>query len=178
MVALLFLLSLACTDKNIITEEVQYAESDLQVEVLRDVDIFYSDSAKIQVNIKAPKMLRHTDRSGKQEFPDGLLVIFFNNNQQMSGELTAKHGMLADGDADIVVRDSVVWKTPQGEQLDTEELTLDRKNGKIFTNKFVTLTKADEIIFGYGFEADQDFKRSSIKAVDGRIKLNELAPEE
>ncbi|MEM9849916.1 MAG: LPS export ABC transporter periplasmic protein LptC, partial [Bacteroidota bacterium] len=119
-------------------------------------------------------MLRYTNRSVQQEFIDGLLVEFFDQNQQVSGYLSAKYGIRYETEHRVVVRDSVVWESYQGEQLDTEELTWDERNERVYTNKFVTLTRPEEIIFGYGFEADQDFKRSRINAVEGVIKVDDV----
>ena len=164
----------ACKEKVSIVEDVVFTEEDISVEQMEEVEMLYSDSAKVQVRITAPTMLRYTERNAKQEFPDGLLVEFFDGRQNVSGYLSAKYGMRYEGEYRVVVRDSVVWESHQGEKLDTEELTWDERNERIFTNKFVTLTRPEEIIFGYGFEADQDFKRSRIKAIDGIIKVDDV----
>lgn len=172
-VVLVFLI-ISCKRENIVTEEVVYSADDVYVERLKDVEILYSDSAKVQVKITAPTLLRYLNQNTKQEFSDGLLVEFFDANQRTTGTLSAKYGERIEGDYKIVVRDSVVWQSAQGDKLDTEELTWDERSKMIFTNKFVTVTRPDEIIFGYGFEADQDFKRSTIKAVEGNIRVDEF----
>ncbi|MEM6699104.1 MAG: LPS export ABC transporter periplasmic protein LptC [Bacteroidota bacterium] len=173
----IFILALcitACKEKVSIIEDIVFTEEDISIERMEEVEMLYSDSAKVQVRITAPTMLRYTERNTKQEFPDGLLVEFFDGGQNVSGYLSAKYGMRYEGEYRVVVRDSVVWESHQGEKLDTEELTWDERNERIYTNKFVTLTRPEEIIFGYGFEADQDFKRSRIKAIDGIIKVDDV----
>ncbi|MEM9885784.1 MAG: LPS export ABC transporter periplasmic protein LptC [Bacteroidota bacterium] len=170
-----FLLSLpACKKELAVTTDENYTEEDLNLERMEGVEMLYSDSAKVQVRITAPTMLRYSQRSVKQEFVDGLLVEFFDQNQNVSGYLSAKYGIRYETDYRVVVRDSVVWESYQGEKLDTEELTWDERKAKVYTNKFVTLTRPEEIIFGYGFEADQDFKRSRINAVEGVIKVDDV----
>ncbi|NJL76933.1 MAG: LPS export ABC transporter periplasmic protein LptC [Saprospiraceae bacterium] len=173
-VVVLVFLVIGCKKESIVTEEVIYTPEDVYIERMKDVEILYSDSAKVQIKITAPTLLRYLNQNTKQEFSDGLLVEFFDANQRTTGRLSAKYGERIEGDYKIVVRDSVVWQSAQGDQLDTEELTWDERSKMIFTNKFVTITSPDEIIFGYGFEADQDFKRFTVKAVEGNIKVDEF----
>ena len=70
------------------------------------------------------------------------------------------------------MRDSVVWKSVEGDTLETEELFWDERREKIYSNKFVVITRPDEVIYGHGFEADQDFSYSRINAIEGRIKVD------
>jgi LPS export ABC transporter protein LptC len=166
-----------CKKDKIVVEEGVFYPEDVNIERLKEVEILYSDSAKVEVKITAPTLLRHNGQNIKQEFSDGLLVEFFDAYQRTTGRLSAKYGERIEGDYKIVVRDSVVWESNNGEKLETEELTWDERTKMIYTNKYVTLIRSDEIIFGYGFEADQDFKRSSIKAAQGRIKVDEFKPQ-
>ena len=170
---LLTLLLLACQDEVSVDNSVVYTEEDIFLERLEDVEMLYSDSARIQVRITAPTLHRYTETNARQEFPDGLLVEFFDQNQHVSGYLSAKYGIQSEGSYEVIVRDSVVWESYQGEKLETEELTWDERSGRIFTNKYVTLIRDEEIVFGYGFEADQDFKKSRVRAVEGVVQVNE-----
>lgn len=144
------------------------------MEVAYDVEMLYSDSAVVQVRIRAPRMIRHLDKSEpRQEFPDGMNVEFFGPARRVDSELRSDYAIRFDKKKQIVVRDSVVWLGSGGEQLDTEELTWDERTGKVFTNRFVTLRRPEEIVYGVGFEANQDFSRATIKAVEGRIRVQE-----
>lgn len=167
------LLFTACEpDKQEIT--ATYQPEDVQIERMEDVEILYSDSAQVRVRITAPVMLRHLERSSaKQEFPVGILVEFIDDYNRVNGSLSANYGERFEATQKVLVRDSVVWKSGQGEQLETEELSWNERQQKITTNKFVTITRPDEIIYGHGFEANQDFSHARIKAVEGRIKLDE-----
>ncbi|MEL6945221.1 MAG: hypothetical protein AAFO82_21425 [Bacteroidota bacterium] len=85
-----FLFSItACKEKVSIVEDVSFTEEDIDLERMEEVEMLYSDSAKVQVRITAPTMLRYTERNVKQEFPDGLLVEFFDGRQNVSGYLSA-----------------------------------------------------------------------------------------
>jgi len=147
---------------------------DTQAEVAEEVEILYSDSAKVRVRITGPTMHYYLDqRDPRQEFPDGVLVEFFDPAGQVTSKLSARYGLRMERDDEVVVRDSVVWQSIEGEKLETEELIWLEREQRVYTNKFVVVTRPDEIIYGHGFEADQDFSYSRINAIEGRLKVDE-----
>lgn len=173
---LLFLLAATASCRNELEaiERVLGPEA-AAVETIRDFELLYSDSAIVRVRVTGPLLLRHlSEEEPRQEFPEGLLVEFLDPYQQPASYLTARYAVRLEDKNTVVARDSVVWESVQGERLETEELTWDEKSQKIFTNKFVTVRRNREIIWGYGFEADQDFSRSRIKAIEGRIQMEDL----
>jgi len=168
---------LACENDLAEVQKLVSAD-DVQVETMKGVEILFSDSAVVRVRLTGPVMLRHLDPSDiKQEFTEGVEVDFFNNNRKVTGHLTANYGVRMENQAKAIVRDSVVWESVNGDRLETEELIWDERTQKVYTDKFVTITRPDEIIYGYGFEADQDFTYSRIKAVEGTIKIEDLSKE-
>ena len=173
----LVLLAGAC--KNEIEDvDALVSKFDTQVETAREVEILYSDSAQVRVRITGPTMLQYLDRrEPKQEFPDGVSVSFFGPEGAVTSQLDARYGVRLENKNEVIVRDSVVWQSVKGEKIETEELIWDERSRKIFTNKFVVITRPDEIIYGHGFEADQDFTYSRINAIEGRLKVNELEKE-
>jgi LPS export ABC transporter protein LptC len=145
-----------------------------QIEEAKEVEILYSDSAKVRVRITGPTMIYHLDKSSPtQEFPDGVFVEFFDKYGQTTSELSARYGLRLQQRDEVIVRDSVVWESMEGEKLETEELIWDERKKLIYTNKFVVVTTPDEIIYGHGFEANQDFSYSKINAIEGRLKVEE-----
>ncbi|MGB3092854.1 MAG: LPS export ABC transporter periplasmic protein LptC, partial [Candidatus Zixiibacteriota bacterium] len=66
---------------------------------------------------------------------------------------------------------NVVVTTQQGVKLTTESLRWDPQTARIVTDDFVTITKGQDVITGYGLEADQELKHFVIKKkVKGEIK--------
>jgi LPS export ABC transporter protein LptC len=64
----------------------------------------------------------------------------------------------------------VVVTTDEGIKLQTESLRWDPQVNKIVTDDFVTITKDQNVITGYGLEADQQLKHLIIKKqVKGKI---------
>lgn len=144
------------------------------VERGEEVEILYSDSALIKVRIEGPVMLTYLDRNDpRQEFPNGVRIEFFGPEGGITSVLTAKYGLRIDKKDQIIVRDSVVWQSIEQEKLETEELIWDERGEKVYTQKFVVVTRPDEIITGHGFESDQNFENARINAVDGRIKISD-----
>ncbi len=147
----------------------------VSVERAENVEILYSDSAQIKVKITGPTMLYHISSSEPmQEFPDGVLVTFYGEKGEKTSSLSAKHGLRYERAEKVVVCDSVVWKSVNDEMIETEELIWEENKQKVFTKKFARITRPSEIIFGYGFAADQNFKNARINAVTGRLKVEDF----
>ncbi len=151
-------------------------EDDVHVESARNVELLYSDSAVVRVQVNAPLLQRHLDKSAPfEEFPEGVEVQFLDANKQKQGSLTANYAIRYEDKRQIVVRDSVIWNSLRDECLETEELVWDERKQMVFSKKFVKITKPDEVVYGYGFEANQDFTKWKIEAVEGRIKVKSLS---
>ena len=156
-------------------EHETLTQEDTFVDALEEVEILYSDSAIVRVRVTAPSMLNYADRENpRQEFRQGVKVEFLNPDLSVSSTLSAKSGIRYTERGQVVVRDSVVFVTEKREMLETEELTWDEKTEKIFTEKFVKVTKPGEVIYGYGLEANQDFSYWKITVPKGRIKVEPL----
>ena len=158
---------------DITTIQKAFPPEALYVENVEDFEMLYSDSAKVRVRVRGPVMWRHLDeKSPRQEFPQGVEVEFFDPFFRVTSRLTSHYAVRLERDKQIIVRDSVVWIGSNNERLETEELIWDETAKKVYTNKFVVVRRNDEIIWGHGFESDQEFSRSRVKAIEGRIKVD------
>ncbi len=146
------------------------------VEVAKGVELIYSDSAVVRVKIKSDKMLTHSQKGKqvKQEFPEGIAVDFFSERQRVQSRLTARYAVRFEKRDEIEIRDSVVWASAKPETLETEELIWDEKNKKVYSNRFVKITTATDVIYGYGFEANEDFTKWKINAVQGQMGIEDF----
>ena len=154
-------------------------KEELQFETMKGgVEMLYSDSAIVRVKVSGPTMLRYLNKAEPtQEFPDGINVDFFSPSGRISSELTAKYAIRYEGKNNILVKDDVVWKSKLNEILETQELIWDEKEERVYTKKFVKITRPDEIVYGYGLDANQDFTRWKIEAITGRIKVDGISKE-
>lgn len=164
----------ACNRLKKDTRQV-FTQDDVAVEVARDVEILYSDSAIVRVRVTGPVMLNNIDRENPhREFPNGVKIDFLEPNLSIKSTLTAKTAFQYPDKGRIIARDSVILITAKQERLETEELIWDEKKAKVFTEKFVKVTKPGEVIYGYGLEAEQDFSYWKITVPKGRIKVDQL----
>lgn len=151
------------------------AQEQLATEVAHGVDMIYSDSALVKVRVEASTMIRHLDKIDPyQEFTEGIKVVFFTPNQRVQSTLTAKKAIRYDKKNQIIVRDSVVWQSEDGERLETEELIWEELKDRVYSNKFVKITQPEDVIYGYGFEANQDFTHWTINALKGDMGVKGL----
>lgn len=155
------------------------AHYDTSVETAHDVEILYSDSAQVRVRITGPKLLYHLDQQDpRQEFPQAVQVDFFGDNQEITSILTANYGVRHERKGLVIARDSVVWRNMDGDKLETEELVWSESDKKVYSDRFVVITRPGEILYGRGLEANQDFSRWRILAPEGHILVDEEDPAE
>lgn len=162
----------SCVNKTSDIEDL-LEKMEVGKEFAEEVEILYSDSAIVRAKIVAPVMVMDLDRNTEsQEFPKGVVVDFFDDFQKVSSNLSGLYAIRYIRKGQVVVRDSVVWQSVSGDKLETQELIWDEKAEKIYSDKFVVISRPSEIIYGHGFEAGQDFTNARIKAVEGRILLD------
>lgn len=172
---ILLLAGLVSCKEEIATEPRKVTAEDLSIERIKEVEILYSDSAILRLSITAPVLLNHLE-SGKErkEFADGLKADFFNEYGNITSTLTALYAVQYERDNKIYIRDSVVVKSANNETLETEELIWDEQQKKLYTDKWVKVSTANEVIYGYGFSANQEFTYWNINKVRGRLNIENL----
>jgi hypothetical protein len=62
----------------------------------------------------------------------------------------------------------------KGDKLNTEHLMWDKKKRMIYSNAFVKITTADEVIYGDGLEANESFTKYKITKIKGTINLKDI----
>lgn len=167
-----------CKDEKSILSDDEAAKW-LNKEMLKDINLIYSDSAKIEIRIIAPQMIRYTEKNElKEEFPLGFQAFFYGENNELLNTLASKYAIRVRKEGKTYMKDSVTFTTVDKEILKTSELVWDEINGRISTDKFVRIIRKDELLQGYGFETDQNFKAGTIKSVDAIIPSEKLYKEE
>ena len=176
LLVLVSLLGLTACENDLAEVNRLINAEETKQEVAHDVQMFYSDSAEVHVRVRATTMIRHLDKAKpRQEFMDGVTVEFLGNRQGgVSSQLSADYALRFENENRVIMRDSVVWQSPNGEQLETEELIWEEKTGRVYSNKFVVIRRPNEIVYGYGFESDQDFSFARIKAIEGTLAVDPL----
>lgn len=142
------------------------------VESAVNIKVLYSDSGRVKVEVIAPKLDRYETERPYTEMPKGVQAIFYDRGMQVSSRLKADYGIRYDRELRMEARKNVVVVNEKGEQLNTEHLIWDERTRKLHSDEFVKITTGDEIIYGNGFEANQDFSQYRIFNIKGIISVN------
>lgn len=148
-------------------------ESDTISERGEQVKIHYSVQGKLKAKITALEVINHAGEETFTEFPKGVKLYSYDEALKATSQLTANYGIFYPKKEEMMVRDNVVIVNTKGELLNTEELIWKRKEEKIYSDKFVRITTPEEIIYGTGFEAKQDFSDYIIKNISGTVQIED-----
>ncbi len=180
LLLLLVIIFISC--ENDITEVRKWGYyEEVPTEVGTNVEMLYSDSLQVRVKVFAPHLVRYGGKDVREEFDQGIEVDFINNNLKTSSRLTAKKATKkvitvkdekgrTKRESAVIIQDSVVLVGNNGEMMITEELIWLEESDKLSSDKFVTIIRPDEVIYGNGFDSDKEFERWRIRSVTGRFK--------
>ncbi len=161
--------------KNDVKDVETFSREQLNIEKGRDVEIIYSDSAKIKSRVTGPEMLYYTETfNPRQEFTKGVKTYFYDEEQKEIGVLTGKYAIRNERKRQVIVRDSVIWESATDGRLETEELIWDEATNTIHSSKFTTITRQNEKIFGFNFETDDKLSHWRILNPKGALKVDAI----
>jgi LPS export ABC transporter protein LptC len=131
----------------------------------------YSDSAQMKLKLSAP--VEQQLQNGDIVYPKGMYITFFEEGVPTT-IITAKYGKYDKVKDQYFARNDVVVKNVvKNEQLNTEELFWQRQQQSIYTDKFVRITSAEEVVTGVGLTANQDFSDYTLKQFSGSFLLKQ-----
>lgn len=138
-----------------------------------EADLIYSDSAKVQIRILAPELNRFQGEETKSIFPRGIELRVFNDEGQMSTRLTAEYGEHFETSKKLDVKNNVMVVNLDGDTLWTEHLIWDENEHTIVSDEYVKINTGDEVIYGEGLEAKEDFTSYRITKIKGTIEIKD-----
>lgn len=167
-IVILTTLTFSCNKKEGITKiQKEYDGPMLELE---DVVFYYSDSALVKVKGITPHRMEYAN--GDQEFPEGLYLEFYDDEGKIESTIDANVAFYnKEEDHWLGQEGVVVVEVETGKNLKTEELYWKPTEEKIYTEKFVTITSEDEVLYGKGLEAKQDLSEYTIKNPTGDFHL-------
>ncbi len=142
------------------------------LESASNVKILYSDSAKLQTEITAPEMNHFVTDSPYLEMPLGLKAIIYDESGAVKTRISADYGINYEHEQRMEAKKNVVVINEKGDQLNTERLVWDQRAAKLRSTEFVKITTKDEIIFGTGLDANEDFSKYTIFNIKGTLSIN------
>lgn len=151
------------------------ASEDIPTFLIVDLETYYSDSGIVQIKIFAPELLRYERKEIKyDEYPKGLKVEFYDNSMNLTSVLKCQYAKyFIEKDLWEAKNNVEVYNIEKDEFLNTELLYWDIKNEKIYSDKFVRIKTEKEILFGQGFESNQEFSQWRILKPTGEILIKD-----
>ena len=149
-----------------------------KVDKADDVSIIYSEQGKAKIRMFTKEFIRNEVAVPPYtDMQNGLKIEFFNDSTQIETTLTALYGRYYEEEGNVLIRDSVVVINKKGDTLRTEELIWHQDARKIYTEKFVRINTPDQVMYGDGLEANEDFTWYRILRPKGIVKVEkEKAP--
>lgn len=148
-------------------------KSKLPIRTASNVEFIYSESATVKIKVKAPKMEEYGGEKNYMEMTEGIEVLFYDSVQKVSTTLTANYAINRIAENVMEAQNDVVVVNEKGEKLNTEKLFWVQDSAKIYSDDFVKITTADEVITGEGLEATEDFSKYKIKKIKGIINIKD-----
>ena len=141
----------------------------------RDVKILYSEKAHVQIELTSPLLIRKVvDKENIMEFPEGFTVRFFDSTLFVKSQISADYGISYEDKKLMEARYNVVVENFEThEKLNTEELFWDRNKEKIYTDKFVKITRGEEVLTSDGLVSDQAFEQITLTHPKGVIEVKD-----
>lgn len=168
----------SCSNEDTVIPVLE-SDSIRPTEISINSTILFSDSAKLQIKVTTPKMLRFNDKENPYvEFPEGLVLTLYDDTGNVESVLKANYGINYPTEKRIIVKNDVEVTNSKNETLNTEQLTWLREESRIFTDEYVKITTPDEIIYGDGLESNETFSKYRIKNIRGTISVNSNDDEE
>ena len=135
------------------------------------IESYLSEGAKVKGKLTSPYMLRYQKAdSPYSEFPRTLHVDFYTDSLTIESQMDAKYGKYLQNQNKVFLRDSVVVKNIlKGDTLHCRSLWWDQQTQKFTTDDSVAIYRKNDILFGKGMEADQNFRWYTITHFKGSV---------
>jgi LPS export ABC transporter protein LptC len=165
--------SIGCKNDPAVVKQLT-KDVEMPISSTKNVEMLYTDSARLRAKVKAPRRDTYLGEKERIEFTEGVEVKFYDEDGSESGELLAKYAINNTKTEQMIARNNVqLVNKLEGKRLETEELIWDQKSGRIYSNKFSKITSKQEVIYGDGFESNQDFSQYRILKIRGIVNIEE-----
>jgi LPS export ABC transporter protein LptC len=154
-------------------QKISAAEVNKPIEKYTDVDVIYSDSARVKAHMTAPVMINYKVKKPYTEMPKGVKVIFYDNELKESSTIIADHGVYREQEKLVELHKNVVGTNAKGDTFSSDELIWDETSKQIHSNKVVHVKMADgSITDGASFISDENFNHWTMTQASGIIHVN------
>lgn len=170
--ALVAVMLFSCANPDAVISEM--ASDDTLSGIIADsITFFRSDSGVVNLEMRAPRLVRMDDQKDMMEFPLGFEVIMFDKLHQPVTQLTAGYGKTINGKL-IEARDSVVVRRNEdGQVMYSDKLFWYQDQKMIYTRSHVRIVSPDKEVEGDSLVATEDFSEYTIYSGSALLSIDE-----
>lgn len=175
-ILILFFTTYSCENSISEIQQLSQNQENLPASTSLDVIMQFSDSGKVQIRLITPVLERYTGlKSPYNLLPQGVEIQFIDSFGELEATVISNHGIHYPNKNILELSDDVRVIHRNGDLLNSEHLIWNAKTQKISSENFVKITTSDEIMYGDGFEANQDFTNYRINNIKGIISIEDEA---
>jgi len=165
------LLILSCAEKVRPPVENALGEEGIPDQESWNSTVVFSDSGLVRAELQAVHIRMYRNRR-ETLLDSGIVVDFYDRNQEHTSRLTARRGRVDDETRNLEAFENVVFVSDDGTVVETEYIFWSNEEKMVRGNQFVTITSPTERLQGYGFEADQHLKNYTVfGTISGEAEL-------
>ena len=170
--ALVAVMLFSCANPDAVIREM--ANDDTLSGIIADsVTFFRSDSGVVNLEMRAPRLVKYDDQRDMMEFPLGFEVIMYDDDHQPSTQLNAGYGKSIGGKY-IEARDSVVvQRFGDGQVMYSDMLFWYQDMKMIYTRSHVRIVSDDKEVEGDSLVATEDFSEYTMYSGSAILNVDE-----
>lgn len=162
---------IACENDLRKVEQISAKKMLVPVDKSTGVEIIYSDSAIVKAKLITPELLNFKTEKPYIEMNKGVTVIFYDQNQQESSRVKADYAIRRERENIVELKRNVVATNIKGETFKSDELIWDETKKRFYSNRLVSITSNQNILYGTSFWANEDFSYYEIVQSTGDLRL-------
>lgn len=166
------ILFFSCDDGSSTLKQINQF-NDNPVGIAYDIRMTYTDSAVVKAILTAPVNLDFTHLSFKySEFPEGLKIIFFNNNNE-ENTVVADYGILYNQTKIVDLQGNVVLLSHDGSRLETDQMYWDAEKEWLFTEQPFTFENVNYDMAAVRLDTNKEFSKFQTGKLTGTMIVEE-----
>lgn len=162
----------SCDDSSTLLKQLNTFNEN-PVGIAYNINMTYTDSASIKARLEAPVHLDFSHLSFKySEFPDGLKVIFYNEQNQ-ENTVYADYGILYNQTKIVDLQGNVVLLSYDGSRLETDQMYWDAEKEWLFTEEPFLFQNNDYNLAANRLDTNKEFSKFQTGKLSGTIAVEE-----